>query len=136
MILFPVFLPGAPDLPELAAQGPPLPPEADGDDFHLQLLPDVGRAIVLLQVLEESLELFRVLPDGLAEITICLERNPCFRALRRTFALPCGVLGPVEWSALRRFASTFCGETDFTSDLHPALRLLQMLDCSAASVVA
>jgi hypothetical protein len=62
---------------QFAALGPPLPLEADGDDLHLQLLPEVGRLVVLLQILEQGFEFPRVFPDGLAGP--CRSRStPCF----------------------------------------------------------
>src|ERR1019366_7166938 len=39
--------------------------------------------------------------------TACEARIPCLRALRRDHDLPCGVLGPVDFEALRRLAAAF-----------------------------
>ena len=43
-------------------------------------------------------------------MTVCEARMPCFIALMRECALPCGVRGPVDFAALRRFASALRGE--------------------------
>src|SRR5260221_13749462 len=48
-----------------------------------------------------------------------LAQRPCFKALQRDFALPSGVLGPVDPLALERLAVIFRSESGLGSDGSP-----------------
>ena len=68
--------PSVPHLTQFATEGPPLPPEADGDDFYLHFLTEVGRLVVLTQFLKDGFEFFRVFPDDLAGEHDLLGKEP------------------------------------------------------------